>query len=154
MIYSFSIFRSLANVSVLFGQTVRGVSAGARVFEYLIIKPKIPISGGKRFPHDDIRGHVIFKHVKFAYPTRKDQTVLSDFSLTIPAGKMVALCGPSGSGKVSPPQCSVWAQWIRYGVSCPMFCVGPVDQVWHFHFMCYPVFPNRAARVTAPHCSV
>ena len=98
-ITSIFFLRSLASVSVLFGQTIRGLSAGARVFEYLLIQPSIPISGGFCLPHDYIKGNVQFKHVKFAYPTREDQTVLSDFSLRIPAGTMVALCGPSGAGR-------------------------------------------------------
>lgn len=46
-----------------------------------------------------IHGQVNFKNVTFCYPTRPTQTVLKDFSLTMPAGKMVALCGSSGAGK-------------------------------------------------------
>ncbi|MBA0675501.1 hypothetical protein Goari_017042, partial [Gossypium aridum] len=44
-------------------------------------------------------GSVEFKHVEFAYPSRPETMVLKDFSLTIPAGKTVALVGGSGSGK-------------------------------------------------------
>lgn len=86
-------------MSLLFGQIVRGMSAGARVFEYLVIKPTIPVTGGMIMPVDAIHGQVEFKHVTFSYPTRPSQSVLNDFSLTMPAGKMVALCGSSGAGK-------------------------------------------------------
>ena len=40
-----------------------------------------------------------FHNVKFSYPTRPNRTILSDFHLTIPAGKTYALVGPSGCGK-------------------------------------------------------
>ncbi|KAK2568414.1 Mitochondrial potassium channel ATP-binding subunit, partial [Acropora cervicornis] len=94
-----TIQRSLGSMSLLFGQIVRGMSAGARVFEYLVIKPTIPVTGGVTMPLDTIHGQVEFRHVTFSYPTRPSQSVLNDFSLTMPAGKMVALCGSSGAGK-------------------------------------------------------
>jgi len=94
-----TIQRSLASMSLLFGQVVRGMSAGARVFEYLVIKPTIPVTGGVKMPLEVIHGQVEFKNVTFSYPTRPTQPVLKNFSLTMPAGKMVALCGSSGAGK-------------------------------------------------------
>lgn len=42
-----------------------------------------------------------FKNVSFAYPTRPDVPVLRDFSLTVHAGRCVALVGRSGSGKTT-----------------------------------------------------
>lgn len=91
--------RSLGTISVLFGQVIRGMSAGARVFEYMLIQPTIPVSGGMQLPFNNINGQVEFKDITFSYPTRPGHNVLKHFSLTIEAGKMVALCGPSGSGK-------------------------------------------------------
>ena len=38
-----TIQRSLAQLSLLFGQAIRGMSAGSRVFEYIEMKPSIPI---------------------------------------------------------------------------------------------------------------
>lgn len=46
-----------------------------------------------------VTGNVEFNHVSFSYPTRPSVTVLSKFSLHIPAGKVTALVGASGSGK-------------------------------------------------------
>lgn len=43
--------------------------------------------------------HIDFQGVSFSYPTRPDQKALDDISLTIPAGKMTALVGLSGSGE-------------------------------------------------------
>jgi ABC-type transporter Mla maintaining outer membrane lipid asymmetry ATPase subunit MlaF len=36
---------------------------------------------------------------RFAYPTRKDDVVLKDLTLEIPAGSRTAIVGPSGSAR-------------------------------------------------------
>ena len=41
-----TIQRSLAQLSLLFGQAIRGMSAGSRVFEYIELQPQIPLRGG------------------------------------------------------------------------------------------------------------
>ncbi|GJP52824.1 hypothetical protein CLOM_g11912 [Closterium sp. NIES-68] len=50
---------------------------------------------------ESVKGEIELKHVRFAYPTRPDVVLFNDFSLKVPAGKTVALVGPSGSGKSS-----------------------------------------------------
>ena len=44
-------------------------------------------------------GDIEFRNVTFAYPARKESTVVSDFSLRVEAGMTVALVGHSGSSK-------------------------------------------------------
>lgn len=48
----------------------------------------------------NVKGHVNYEHVYFHY-SDDDTPVLSDISIDIPAGKSVALVGPSGGGKTT-----------------------------------------------------
>uniref|UniRef100_F7GX84 Mitochondrial potassium channel ATP-binding subunit n=1 Tax=Macaca mulatta TaxID=9544 RepID=F7GX84_MACMU len=82
-------------------QVVRGLSAGARVFEYMALSPCIPLSGGCCIPKEHLRGSVTFQNVCFSYPCRPGFEVLKDFTLTLPPGKIVALVGQSGGGKTT-----------------------------------------------------
>ncbi|KAJ1982388.1 hypothetical protein H4R34_001736 [Dimargaris verticillata] len=89
--------RALDTLGGLMGQSIRALSSFNRVQEYLAVAPLVPISGGKRVT--DVRGELEFANVSFTYPSRPNQPVLEGFSLQIPAGQVVAVCGGSGSGK-------------------------------------------------------
>ncbi|GAV09121.1 hypothetical protein RvY_18716-2 [Ramazzottius varieornatus] len=99
MVTSQAIQRSIANLSMLYGQVVNGMSSGARVFEFIKLKPTVSLIGGLKIPYHSLKGSIELQHVGFSYPTRKDTTILNDLNLQIPDGHVVALCGPSGSGK-------------------------------------------------------
>ncbi|XP_011150511.2 ATP-binding cassette sub-family B member 8, mitochondrial [Harpegnathos saltator] len=94
-----TIQKSLGQLSVLFGTYMRGISAGARVFQYLDIPPSPMMTGGDIIIDQSMAGDIVFKNVKFSYPTRSDHIILKDFNLHIPAGKTVAIVGTSGNGK-------------------------------------------------------
>ena len=76
----------------------QGQSSGARLFSILsrkaIIDPEAP---GREL--EKLEGSLEIEHVSFSYPARPDKPVFLDFSLSVPAGKTVALVGESGSGK-------------------------------------------------------
>jgi ATP-binding cassette subfamily B protein len=68
------------------------------LFEFLALEPKVvdrvdPLP----VPHALTQG-ICFEHVVFRYPGSQ-RRALDDFSLTIPAGQLVALVGPNGAGK-------------------------------------------------------
>ncbi|RXG72561.1 ATP-binding cassette sub-family B member 8, mitochondrial, partial [Armadillidium vulgare] len=111
-----TIQKSLGQLSILWGTYVRGMSAGARVFEYINEIPTIPVKGGKKIPFYSLKGEIEFKNVTFAYPTRPFQKVLSDFNLHVPPGKVVAIVGISGSGKSTLAQLverELDPSWVR-----------------------------------------
>ncbi|XP_048385665.1 mitochondrial potassium channel ATP-binding subunit [Stegostoma tigrinum] len=91
--------RSLANISITFGQVIRGISSGSRVFEFLILQSNILVKGGFQIPSHALFGQVQFDNIDFSYPTRPGHRVLRNFNLTLPASKMVAIVGQSGAGK-------------------------------------------------------
>ena len=94
-----TIQRSLSQLSQLFGTYVRGISAGARIFEYLDLPPSPMMVSGEIITDQSLAGNITFKDVKFRYPTRPDHVILKHFNLHIPAGKTVAIVGSSGNGK-------------------------------------------------------
>ncbi|XP_061177199.1 mitochondrial potassium channel ATP-binding subunit-like [Saccostrea echinata] len=123
LVASQTIERSLAQMSFLFGNVVKGMSAGARAFEFINHQPKIPIKGGKIIPYYSMHGNVEFEHVNFSYPTRAEQKVLKDFCLKIPKGSVVALVGLSGGGKST-----VAALLERfYDIESGRICIDGVD---------------------------
>ena len=76
----------------------RAGASGERIFEILdaesAVKEK-PDAG----PLENIRGDVKFDHVSFSYDAVS--AVLRDVSFEVPTGKVVALLGPTGSGKTT-----------------------------------------------------
>ncbi|EAA11750.4 AGAP006273-PA [Anopheles gambiae str. PEST] len=91
--------RSLAQGSILLGSVIRGMTAGARVFEFLSLEPRVDLKHGLIIPDSNLRGEIRFEGVQFIYPTRPNQRVLKDFNLVLRPGQTVALVGASGSGK-------------------------------------------------------
>ena len=74
----------------------RAVAAGERVFEVLDTQSAVQ---EKEDALDlvDARGHVRFENVSFSYSSASP--VLSDIDIDAPPGKIIALLGPTGSGK-------------------------------------------------------
>jgi ATP-binding cassette, subfamily B (MDR/TAP), member 8 len=99
LVASQGVQRSLSQGSILMGNIIRGLTSGARVFEYLAIEPKVDLVNGSIIPDENLKGEIRFEGITFAYPSRPDQLVLKDFNLTLKEGQTVALVGSSGSGK-------------------------------------------------------
>ncbi|WYZ42253.1 hypothetical protein EsH8_V_001148 [Colletotrichum jinshuiense] len=78
---------------------VRAATAASELFALIDRTSDIdPLDESGQKPND-ISGVIDIQGIGFSYPTRPDVRVLDDFSLHIPAGKVTALVGTSGSGK-------------------------------------------------------
>uniref|UniRef100_A0A452HCY5 ATP-binding cassette sub-family B member 10, mitochondrial n=1 Tax=Gopherus agassizii TaxID=38772 RepID=A0A452HCY5_9SAUR len=88
LMYAFWIGLSIKGLSSFYTELMKGLGAGGRLWELIERKPELPFNGALEF-----------KEIHFAYPTRPEISLFQDFSLSIPAGSVMALVGPSGSGK-------------------------------------------------------
>ncbi len=75
-----------------------GMAGFKRFCELLAITPEIADKDGA-VTLRDVKGEVRYENVTFSY--NNGEAVLSDVSLHVPAGKTVALVGPSGGGKTT-----------------------------------------------------
>jgi ATP-binding cassette subfamily B protein len=74
------------------------IAAGERVFEVLDAQSEVK-DAPDAYPLPAAQGHVCFEHVSFSYFGR--HTVLDDICLEAQPGQVIALLGPTGSGKSS-----------------------------------------------------
>ncbi|WVZ86148.1 hypothetical protein U9M48_032981 [Paspalum notatum var. saurae] len=78
---------------------VDAATAAARMREMIDKLQPLDAEGKKGTTKDSIRGQIVFKDVRFSYPSRPDTPVLNGVSLTIAEAATVGLVGGSGSGK-------------------------------------------------------
>jgi ATP-binding cassette subfamily B protein len=74
------------------------IASAERIFTLLDSVPEVYDRPGAADP-GSIRGTIEFDHVDFTYEDEKP--VLSDFSLKVELGEMIALVGPTGGGKTT-----------------------------------------------------
>lgn len=87
--------RGLSNLNASLQQ---GLASAQRVFEVIDIEPSIEDRTDAR-SLDLVDGSIRFDDVTFAYAS--DRPVLQGLNMDVPAGKRVALVGPSGAGKTT-----------------------------------------------------
>ena len=88
----------LNNIANVTQQLTAATTNLERVFEMTETPPSIyDKEGAVTLP--EVKGHVTFDSVDFAY--EKGINILENFNLDVPAGKMIALVGPTGAGKTT-----------------------------------------------------
>ena len=104
--YIISVGFAMGQVAGSISKVFEGLGASGRIFYLLDRVPKIPkpISPGDdtakpAFKPASMIGNVEFEGVSFSYPSRPDQAVLKEVTLSIPADTTTALVGSSGAGK-------------------------------------------------------
>lgn len=96
LIYAINLANPVRRISEIYGDIQKSLAAADRVFETIDTVPDVKEKeGAMTLP--TVKGEVTFDKVSFAYD--KDHPALTDFSLEVRPGEVVALVGPSGAGK-------------------------------------------------------
>ena len=96
--YMSSFTQPITQLAQISTQLQTMAAAAERVFAFLA-EPEEPADPALPAPADHIRGDVSFRHVRFGYDP--EQPVIHDWSCDVPAGKTVAIVGPTGAGKTT-----------------------------------------------------
>ena len=94
--YQMMLVWPMLGFGMLFAEIHRGIASLDRIEEF--IKAPVEIKDPEKPARiSDLRGDIEFQNVNFRYPT--SGFALRDINLKIPAGRVVAITGPIGSGK-------------------------------------------------------
>lgn len=81
-------------------QMQTAAAAGDRVFDFLQ-EEELSDESHKTRSLTEVKGEVVFDHVRFSYPDNPDKVVIKDFSAHVEPGQKVAIVGPTGAGKTT-----------------------------------------------------
>ena len=96
--YMSSFTQPITQLAQISTQLQTMAAAAERVFAFLA-EPEEPADPALPAPADHIHGDVSFRHVRFGYDP--EQPVIHDWSCDVPAGRTVAIVGPTGAGKTT-----------------------------------------------------
>jgi len=99
--YAIMVAMSVATVAEVYGELQRAAGSATRLLDLLKVESEIKEEHSPITINHPETAEIEFKGVSFCYPSRPEQAALSNINLTIPAGKIVAVVGPSGAGKTT-----------------------------------------------------
>jgi len=100
-ILAMSAFLPVSEIAQIGRQLADTMGATRRI--YALENEPVVIDDGTNETAGDLSSGVCFRNVSFAYPGRSKR-ILQDLNFEIPAGRTLALVGPSGAGKTSLAQ--------------------------------------------------
>lgn len=100
ILYSMFVGAAMGTFPELYANVQKALGSSERVIEILGEKNEpVSIVAADNATKNFIKGNLAFNNVRFAYPSRKEVTVLQGLSFEARAGEKVAIVGPSGAGK-------------------------------------------------------
>lgn len=100
LLYALYVAGAVGSLGSLFGVYQEAVGAARRTFDLLGTQATIAEPAQPEHLIKPVRGEVVIDNVSFRYASNLPE-VLSNVSLTIAPGEVVALVGPSGAGKTT-----------------------------------------------------
>ena len=100
LLYALYVAGAVGSLGSLFGAYQEAVGAARRTFDLLATEPTIASPPNPVRLRKPVRGEVELDNVSFTYGPALPE-VISDLSLHIAPGEVVALVGPSGAGKTT-----------------------------------------------------
>ena len=101
VLYGALLAGAFGNLSEVYGDLLRAAGASERLAQLLDARPDIVAPAEPKPLPDPPLGELVFDHVTFHYPTRRETSALEDFSLSVRPRERLALVGPSGAGKTT-----------------------------------------------------
>ena len=98
VIYSGFVGGTLGGFADMFGQLQKTIGATQRVRELMDTDSELIVHNENQ-KDERLIGEIEFQNVEFAYPSRKEVTVLKDVSFKAGKGEHIAIVGGSGGGK-------------------------------------------------------
>lgn len=95
LLYAMLMIRPISGLANVYGEVQRARGAADRLVDFFGEQPEPPESGLPAL--DQVKGHIRFERVSFAYPGRVP--LLRDMDFEIKNGETIALTGVNGSGK-------------------------------------------------------
>mgnify|MGYP001165022415 FL=1 len=99
--YAVIVAGSVGAISEVFGDLQRAAGATERLFDLLATDTKIQTPAIPTSLPTPARGAIKFDNMRFIYPTRPEIPALTNFTLDVKSGELLALVGPSGAGKTT-----------------------------------------------------
>lgn len=91
---------AIASLGTLSTQILTAIGATERIQEILDKSTELALSDNTQNSNPlELNGNIVFKDVRFSYPTRKDISVLDGINIEIKSGQKIAIVGQSGAGK-------------------------------------------------------